>query len=322
VRPFAFLVHPRDRKDLASVEKHLPASRFARIKAEWSVFDYVRVEFGEAEGRVVVVPLTTAQMERLPRPFTRAKVLEAAQLAVDFGARVLGLGAMTSVVTRSGRWLSGQIPVLVSNGNAFTAAVVASQVKGVFGNALASRRLAIVGGGGSVGLACARLLAPACKRILLVGRYRPSLTRARTQLGPHTPVDVSTTLRSLESADVVVLATSSSRPILFAQHLRPEAAVFDLTEPSNLSRDCIEGARDGRFRIYRSGLVRAKGVDLTQIDPSLPRDAAYACLAEALLYALDARFVSHSVDDPTVELMNTLMETARRFDLLPSLESR
>ena len=84
----------------------------------------------------------------------------------------------------------------------------------------------------------------------------------------------------------------------------------------------FHGARDGRFRIFRSGRVCAKGVDLTQVDPSLPRDTAYACLAEALLYALDARFVSHSVDVPTVELMNSMMETARRWNILPSLESR
>jgi predicted amino acid dehydrogenase len=173
-----------------------------------------------------------------------------------------------------------------------------------------------------VGLACAKLLAPACESILLVGRYRPSLGRAREQLGPQISAEISTKLTSLQSASIVMLATSSSRPVLFAQHLCPGTAVFDLTEPSNLSRDCLAGARDGRFRIFRSGRVCAQGVDLTQIDPSLPKDTVYACLAEALLYALDSRFVSHSVDVPDVELMSSMMETARRWNILPSLDSR
>lgn len=320
MRRFAFLVHPRDAEDLKGVERSLTRAEFSRISDEWCPFEYARIDYGGASGRVVVVPLTAAQMEGLPRSFVRAKVLEAADFASRQGAQVIGLGAMTSVATRSGRWLCDQVPALISNGNAYTAAVVAEQVRRVIGDSLSAQRVAIVGGSGSVGLGCAKLLAPAAGSMLLVGRFRPSLKRACA--GLHGAVDVSTRLDSVRSADVVILATSASEPLLFSDDLRDGVTVFDVSEPSNLSKDCLARARAGRIRVLRSGLVRVPGVELQRVDPSLPAQCVHACLGEALLHALEDRFDAHSVGAPEVEPMRVLAAAARRWGIEPRLEPR
>src|SRR2546423_11175543 len=68
--------------------------------------------------------------EMLFLPDGRTDVMNAVDLAVGRGTSVIGLGGFTSVVTAGGQLVAEHVPasVTVTNGNAYTAAVVRSNV--------------------------------------------------------------------------------------------------------------------------------------------------------------------------------------------------
>jgi predicted amino acid dehydrogenase len=118
-----------------------------------------------------------------------AKALEEVELAVrvaqERGARVVGLGGFTSIVSQGGLGLLGKgLPALTS-GNSFTATateqalLAACRRRGVDP---AGATVAVVGAGGMVGRALSLLLAQHFARLLLVGNVgRQSGYRARAE---------------------------------------------------------------------------------------------------------------------------------------------
>jgi len=111
---FGFIIHPMNAKDVARVA---PKYAFARYLPAWPVEQYlkrhrpvvvshitgVRSKTGaEAEGWFIGCPLTPDQLLRYPHDFVYGHIARAAQLAADQGAKIVGLGAFTSVVDDGG----------------------------------------------------------------------------------------------------------------------------------------------------------------------------------------------------------------------------
>ena len=61
-----------------------------------------------AEGWLIGVPFGAREIMNLPREDTTATIAEAVDLGKELGARIVGLGALTSVVTRGGRSVQGR----------------------------------------------------------------------------------------------------------------------------------------------------------------------------------------------------------------------
>src|SRR5690606_33910451 len=72
-----------------------------------------------AYGEFVVVPRTTRQLVEGPRRENLAVVAAAVELARDRGAGIVGLGAYTAIVSRSGRALT-HLGVPLTTGNSYT----------------------------------------------------------------------------------------------------------------------------------------------------------------------------------------------------------
>ena len=86
------------------------------------------------------------------------KVAAAVDRAVAAGADLVGLGGLTAPVTNGGMVLRRRTDIGVTNGNAFTAAIVHRQVEELLARA-PHGRVAVVGATGSVGSAVTMLLA-------------------------------------------------------------------------------------------------------------------------------------------------------------------
>jgi predicted amino acid dehydrogenase len=109
---FAFIMHPLEaRPDIA---RKYPVARYLPERAvEWclklkgpmmvSHITGVRSITGaEAEGWFIGCPLSARQMMSLPVDYVIGKIIEAAQMAQEVGAGIVGLGAFTSVVGDGG----------------------------------------------------------------------------------------------------------------------------------------------------------------------------------------------------------------------------
>jgi acetylornithine/succinyldiaminopimelate/putrescine aminotransferase/predicted amino acid dehydrogenase len=194
---FAFLIHPLDDGYYSSFDPTLAAlapHELARVTRDLSalmdpfVLSAARVtsRTGQAiHGEFISLPWTAAQMASMPRQEAAAGVRAALELARSRGARMVGLGAFTSVVTRGGLDVSREgIPV--TTGNSYTAVAsaqaVALAMKGLglgFGPHLTA---AIVGGSGAIGRAMALLLAEDVGRLVLIGNPERAPEVARRRL--------------------------------------------------------------------------------------------------------------------------------------------
>lgn len=181
--PFAFLVHPRRQigQDLARVWGPLARvpercydTALKRLPLPATTIARVTVDGHDGPlGEIVLVPYAAGHL--LADPARGAVgVARAVDHAVHRGARLVGLGALTAPVTAGGLALRHRTDVGVTNGNAFTAAVVDRQVRDVLDGLVGpvGGRVAVVGATGSVGSAVVRSLARdrAAEQLLLVAR--------------------------------------------------------------------------------------------------------------------------------------------------------
>ncbi|MDD3897841.1 MAG: aminotransferase class III-fold pyridoxal phosphate-dependent enzyme [Syntrophomonadaceae bacterium] len=130
-----------------------------------------------AEGWLIGVPFGAREMMDLPRQETVAMITEAVDLGKELGAGIVGLGALTSVVTRGGRSVQGQ-GVAITSGNSFTTLMA---MEALFAGVEKMHinpdhsRAAVVGATGSIGRVCTLMLSEQSSQITLLGNpQRPN----------------------------------------------------------------------------------------------------------------------------------------------------
>ncbi len=193
---WAFLVHPVDLRNYPEIEQSFQVFTEEEIQAladRWNdllepfVVGTTRIvaKNGKtAYGEFIVVPRTAQQFLEMPSSQAVAEVRRAIEVAKARGAKIVGLGAYTSVVTRGGLHLRNPGPgVAITTGNSYT---VVSAVEAVYsatralGTKLNEATMAIVGATGAIGRATSILLAEDVRRLVLIGNpARPEQSRRR-----------------------------------------------------------------------------------------------------------------------------------------------
>lgn len=300
---FGFVIHPIDiRKDVA---KRFPA--LSRLPIKWLDFlsgyfppvrlshvTGIRSELGaEAEGWLVACPLTPTAMRKFPLRQVYAQIIRAGRLAERLGARIVGLGALTSAVGDAGISIAQGLRVAVTTGNSYTVAV-ASQAVGRIAEALGKTpdelTVAVLGATGSIGSACARAMCGNVARLIVVGREPDATNRLVAELNATGGGSVvgSVDLGALRDAELVVSATSSAGALIRPEHLRPGAAVYDLALPPDVSAAVHSLGVDAK--VLSGGEVIVPGDVEFGFDFGLPPRHAYACMSETIALSLEGRY--------------------------------
>jgi fatty aldehyde-generating acyl-ACP reductase len=312
---FAFLVHPLApvRQDMARLARPLgllPDRLFEAAFAHLPV-RAPQVATYTAEdrpdqllGRVYGVPLSPRQLLHAPRPMVHDRIDRAVDQAVEAGATVVGLGALTAPAVSGGEALRYRTDIGVTNGNAFTAAMTAEGVRRVAAPGCA---VALVGATGSVGSAVAELLARDGYDLTLIARNPARLATLRDRLGP---ARTSTDMSDARAAAVVVLLTSSTDNLLRAEHLGQGAVVMDCTQPRNTSPGLLADRPD--VTVLDGGVVAIPGLR-RRGHLAIAADRAWACLAETMLLALADHRGHATVGNATLADVDRLTATAGRM---------
>lgn len=307
---FAFVVHPIDpKRDVARkyprLARALPAGLVHLLSCFWppvclSRITGVRSEATgrEIEGWLLACPLTARQALELPTWTVYNKIIATGRLAQRLGARMLGLGAFTSVAGDAGVTVARHLDIPVTTGHSFT---VATALEALEAGArckdvrLASATAAVVGATGSIGRACAELLAPMVGGLVLVGRSASRLAqvRARVEAVETCRVRVSTRVEDIHEADLVLSTTSAARPVIWPEHLKQGAVVCDVALPPDVAPQVAQERSD--VLVIEGGVVRVPGEADLGFDLGLAPGRAYACLAETMALALDGRWESYSL---------------------------
>ncbi|WP_447979367.1 PilZ domain-containing protein [Candidatus Nitrospira bockiana] len=289
---FAFIAHPRD---LSDVPRKFP---FARLLSPRTVERWFRYQWPfvasaitglktaeglPATGAMLISPLTTEQMLRNPE-LARKRIFQTVRLAEKMGAKIAGLGAFTSIVTRDGRTLAGKVRIGLTTGNPHSAAIAVQNVleaATLTSLSLPHATAAVIGGAGSVGSACAKLLAPLVAKLILVDLKKEELKALASSLEEH-GVEISTgsSLEPIKNADIVIAATNSPHIIVSPQHLKAGAIVIDAAQPKNVSEQVPLVRPD--VLVIESAIVETPGVDC-HFDLGLGPGEALGCLSETMI---------------------------------------
>ncbi|MBV6456967.1 MAG: Aminotransferase PigE [Fimbriimonadaceae bacterium] len=295
--PFAFVIHPFEPKDAAKkypLLRYFPDTvieHFLRYKKPMLVSEIkgiVSSTGATTEGWFIGCPLTPEQMTRkVPTEEVYDKIVQCTELAHSLGAKLIGLGAFTSVVGDGGITVAKRSPIPVTTGNSYT---VATAIEGTLHacDLLEVDRprstLAVVGATGSIGKTCATILAPQFEHTLVVGRDLARTEQLAATL-PHG--EATTSLDRLREADVIITVTSAETAVIEPEHLRQGAIICDVARPRDVSVRVAKTRKD--ILIIEGGVVKVPGNPEFGIDFGFPRGTAYACMSETMMLALEDR---------------------------------
>ena len=319
---FAFIIHPiNPKRDVARkwpALGHLPLwlinflSLFFPPVYISEIKGIRSVKTGRStNGWFVACPLTPARMMSLPAPVVYRKIIQTGQMAEKLGANMLGLGAFTSVVGDGGVTIAKSLNIPVTTGDSYTVAIA---VKAILAAAqkmdipLHEATLAVVGGSGAIGSVCAEMLAPAVRKIILLGKNRPErlkIAAARARAAGCPEVVTSTDMLDLRAAHLVVTVTSAIDTIIEPHHLREGAVICDVSRPRDVSRAVVEERQD--VLVIEGGMVEIPGPVDFGFDFGLPPKMAFACMAETIALTLEGRLENFTLGKSiTLEQVQTI----------------
>lgn len=318
----AFMVHPMTIDDLWQPASQRWVRHFVDrgwLRETWlrRVLLWMRPQVqGEITGielsdgrelRVLLIggPLLPDQIRAFPDVAERMAI-QGARMAREFGAEAFGLGAFWSTVGEKGQLVQDAVPeIAITNGGAYTAATVRAAVPGLLerfaaaGGTLKSACAAVVGANGVVAFGVARSIAPEVGKLVLIGRDAERLARSAQTLQrkhPELEIVVSTDVADCAEADLVFTATSDPRPVLFPQHVKPGAWVYDIGRPADVDESVREVPG---VQIIPGGVVRPPGSMRSAIDLHFGSAKVPACMAETMIMTATRAFDRRSLGGMT-----------------------
>lgn len=270
----------------------------------------------EIEGWFLACPYTPETMLRLKPETVYKKIIQTGRLAEKLGARILGLGAFTSVVGDAGLTISRALDIPVTTGDSYTVHIAVEAVREgarVMGIQPENATAAVVGATGAIGSVCAELLARDVGELILIGRRPDALNLVQERLGGQGTgcVRVATDLDLLPQADLVLTVTSAVGAIIEPRHLKTGAVVCDVARPRDVSRQVVVQRND--LLVIEGGIVEVPGPVDFGFDFGFPPGKAYACMAETMILALEGRYESYTLGkDIKLERVQEIAQLAAR----------
>lgn len=309
---FAFIIHPIDPK--RDVSRKFPLlGRYLSVKQInfFSTFFpplYISEINGirsEATGREIkgwflACPYTPARMLELPEKTVYRKITQTGHLAEKLGARLLGLGAFTSVIGDAGLTIAKNLAIPVTTGDSYTIGIAVESVQAaaqVMDIPLAQATAAVVGATGAIGSVAAELIAREVGQVWLVGRRMAALEQVRAQIASRpltrAAVHVTTAMQAVAQADLILAVTSALEAVIEPEHLKPGAVVCDIARPRDVSAQ-VAAKRDDVL-VIDGGMVAVPGPVDFHFNFGFPPGMAYACMAETMALALEGRLEDYTL---------------------------
>jgi fatty aldehyde-generating acyl-ACP reductase len=304
---FAFIIHPvSGAKDAARkypLLALLPEAVLERLlkhiapKPVSEITGLCGLTGAEAHGWFVGCPLTPRQFLDLPQDFVLDKIIRAARIAQDLGAKVVGLGAMTSVVGDAGITIADNVDIAVTTGNSYTvwtAVEGAKRAAALMGTQVSQAHVAVMGATGSIGQVCTRIMADQAAAVTLIGRREQRLAGLAASINSKAEITYTTDpAAGLRDADIVITVTAAVDTVVPGDALKPGAVVCDVARPRDVSKQVARQRPD--VLVIEGGAVEVPGDVDFHFNFGFPPKTAYACMAETMILALEERYESFTL---------------------------
>ncbi|HQY94201.1 serine carboxypeptidase [Caldilinea sp.] len=314
INRFSFVIHPLNisfihKHPIFRWTKYLPDDLVEEVSAYMPAMYVSRIVGGVSEttgqrieGHLITLGATPRMMLKHDAAFTYRQLNAAARMAERKNARIMGLGAFTSVVGDAGITVAHEADIAITSGNSLTVAMTleaAKQaVKQMGVTDLTQGKVMIVGATGSIASVCSRLVAQAIKNVVLVSIEPEKLLELKRVIQEETPgaeVTIATRAGDLISdCDLVITATSAfGQRVIDITKCKPGAVICDVARPPDINP--AEAALRPDVLVIESGEVIIPGDVDFGYDIGLPPKTSYACLAETACLAMDGRFEDYTL---------------------------
>jgi predicted amino acid dehydrogenase len=311
---FAFVIHPL-RTSLIANDPRFRWTRYLPQRLVEEVAAYIpplylskirgirsKATGEETEGLLFTLGTTPRQMMRRPPSFTYRRLIRAARMAERRGARLMGLGAFTSVVGDAGITVAQKATIGITSGNSLTVAATLEAAKRAVllmkGGRPDHVRAVVIGATGSIGAVCARLLAQAVRDVVLIAPRAERLLALKQQIEQETPgarvIAATNADAYIGDADLVITTTSAlTGKVINVDKLKPGAVVCDVARPPDVKED--DARRRPDVLIVESGEIILPGTPDFGFDIDMPPGTAYACLSETALLAMEGKYEDYTL---------------------------
>ncbi|MGB4872027.1 MAG: hypothetical protein WBP47_18370, partial [Candidatus Promineifilaceae bacterium] len=314
INRFAFVIHPLNVKFIHNDPRfrwtrYLPNKLVETVAAYMPPMYISRITGGQSpttgqkiEGYLFSLAATPREMMRHGERFTYNRLNAAARMSERKGARIMGLGAFTSVVGDAGITVAHESDIAITSGNSLTVSATLEAAKQAVikmgAKDLTKGKVMIIGATGSIGSICSRLLAQAIFDVVLVSIEPERLIDLKRTIQEETPganVTIATKADGLlGDCDLIVTATSAfGQRIVDISQCKPGAVVCDVARPADINKAEADLRPD--VLVIESGEVLIPGDIDFGYNIGLPPKTAYACLAETALLAMEGRFEDYTL---------------------------
>ena len=247
------------------------------------------------------------------KELARKRVFQSVRLAEKLGAKIVGLGGFTSIITTDGQDLLGNVRCSLTTGNAYAAVVAVDNVCELLravGKSIEKCVVAVVGAAGSEGSACSKLLAGKSAKLILVDKNVVGVEDLASQLAEYKKSEIkfSTKLVSIREADAVITVTNAPGAIVRASHLKPGVVVVDGAQPRNVSHHVSSQRKD--VLVVESAIVETPGVR-TNYKFDLGETEALGCLAETQILTWMEYEGHFSLGKPDLKQVHDIAQAAK-----------
>ena len=326
---YAFLVHPREIDDV--FRKYPFARFFSRYLVEKFLYIYwpvvisrvtgLKTKNGEEDitGLIITIPLTAKQMIN-NRGLALRRILRATKLAKNYGAKIIGLGGLTSSLSRGGLDLKEKMEVNVTTGHAYTAYNVTKnlfKLVEMFNIDKTKIKVAVVGSAGSVGSSSAELIVrEGFNNLILVDLTRKldkvkELSLGLLNLNNEINVQVTDNIYSVKEADFIITATNTPEAMIRNEHLKDGAVVIDDAQPSDVHPDVLKREE---VLVIEAGVVYTPGVN-NHFDFNLKnKHDNFCCMAEVMILASNKWQGDYVVNRTDLDLIDRVVEMSKHLN--------
>ncbi|MCJ7434278.1 MAG: hypothetical protein MUO77_12395 [Anaerolineales bacterium] len=307
---FAFIIHPIDPKRDVSRKFPFLGRVLSERQIDFSSTFFPPIYISEIDGITsdatgrqikgwfIACPYTPRRMLELPERTVYRKIIQTGRMAERLGAKILGLGAFTSVIGDAGVTIANSLDVPVTTGDSYTVALAVQAIQDgakLMGIDIRNASVAVIGATGAIGRVCAELLAGEAARLFLVARDERKLEVLRDKLKIHARSEliISTNMDVLSQSQLILTVTSAVHDIIKPEYLLPGSVICDVARPRDVSA-MVAAVRDD-ILVIDGGMVDVPGRVNFHFNFGFPEGKAYACMAETMALALEGRFEDYTV---------------------------
>ena len=325
MQSFAFMIHPMYAGDVArkfKLARFVPDRVLERAFAALPPMKVSHITglcspYEKAEGWFIACPLTTGLMMNLPTTYVLSKIIQGGRVAEKLGAKILGLGAFTKVVGDAGITVANSLNIPVTTGNSYTVATAIEATREAaraMGHDLRKSAVVILGATGSIGRVCALIMSREARSMTLVARDKRKLEELAAKILYDTGLAVKITSdskKALRSGDIIITVTSAIDTVIEPEDLKTGAVICDVARPRDVSKRVAEVRND--VLVIEGGVVEVPGDVEFNLNFGFPSGTAYACMAEAMILALEKRYESYTLGrELTIEQVEEIAGLAKK----------